>query len=98
MAERTIARESGSMYEELPAILTMEEAIEKESYFPHYHFIKRGEEVEEAFEKADRVFSGVARMGGQEHFYLETNACYVIPKLEGGELEVWSSTQNATEV
>lgn len=86
------------VYEDLPAIITMEEAIEKESFFQHFRFIQRGEAVEEAFKKADRVFSGVSRMGGQEHFYLETNACVVIPKMEQGELEVWTSTQNPTEV
>ncbi|KAA6414390.1 MAG: xanthine dehydrogenase [Lasallia pustulata] len=83
-------------YEELPAIYTIEEAITKESYFPHYRYINKGD-VKGAFEKADHVFSGVARMGGQEHFYLETQACVVIPKPEDGEMEVWSSTQNPTE-
>lgn len=56
-------------YQELPAIFTIEEAIEKGSYFEHYHFIKDGD-VEKAFQEADHVFEGVARMGGQEHFYL----------------------------
>ncbi|KAI9848996.1 MAG: hypothetical protein M1837_005887 [Sclerophora amabilis] len=83
-------------YEDLPAIFTIEEAIEKESYFDHYRFIKRGN-VENVFEGADHVFSGVTRMGGQEHFYLETQACVVIPKPEDGEMEVYSSTQNPTE-
>ncbi|GME41738.1 Xanthine dehydrogenase [Neofusicoccum parvum] len=83
-------------YEELPAIFTIEEAIEKESFFEHYRYIKKGD-TEDAFKKCDHVFSGVARMGGQEHFYLETQACIVIPKLEDGEMEVWSSTQNPTE-
>lgn len=84
-------------YEDLPAIFTMEEAIEKESFFQHYKYIRRGEPIEEALAKADHVFSGVTRMGGQEHFYLETNACVVVPK-EDGEIEVYSSTQNPTEV
>ena len=83
-------------YEELPAIFTIEEAIAKESYFPHYRYINKGD-VEDAFKKADHVFTGIARMGGQEHFYLETQACVVIPKPEDGEMEVWSSTQNPTE-
>ncbi|KAI9843062.1 MAG: hypothetical protein M1838_002879 [Thelocarpon superellum] len=83
-------------YEDLPAILTIEEAIEHESYFDHFRFIKKGD-VDEAFEKADHVFSGVARMGGQEHFYLETQACLVVPKPEDGEMEVFSSTQNPAE-
>ncbi|KAF4224476.1 hypothetical protein CNMCM6457_009416 [Aspergillus fumigatiaffinis] len=83
-------------YEELPAILTIEEAIEAESYFDHFRFIKCGD-ADKAFKEADRVFHGVSRMGGQEHFYLETQACVAIPKPEDGEMEVWSSTQNPTE-
>ncbi|KAJ9619157.1 hypothetical protein H2203_008485 [Taxawa tesnikishii (nom. ined.)] len=83
-------------YEELPAIFTIEEAILAESYFQHYRYIKNGD-VEKAFEEADHVFTGVARMGGQEHFYLETNACVVVPKPEDGEIEVFSSTQNPAE-
>jgi len=83
-------------YEELPAIFTIEEAIMQESYFDHYRFIKNGN-AEGAFSTADHVFSGVVRIGGQEHFYLETQACVVVPKPEDGEMEVWSSTQNPTE-
>ena len=83
-------------YEDLPAIFTIEEAIAKESYFSHYRYINKGN-VEKAFEEADHVFTGVVRMGGQEHFYLETQACAVVPKPEDGEMEVYSSTQNPTE-
>ena len=83
-------------YEDLPAIFTIEEAIVKESYFPHYRYINKGD-AEGAFAKSDHVFSGVARIGGQEHFYLETQACVVVPKPEDGEIEVYSSTQNPTE-
>ena len=83
-------------YEVLPAIFTIEEAIAKESYFPHFRYIKKGN-VEEAFQTADHVFSGTARMGGQEHFYLETQACIAVPKPEDGEMEIFSSTQNPSE-
>ncbi|KAF2762373.1 xanthine dehydrogenase [Pseudovirgaria hyperparasitica] len=83
-------------YEELPAIFSIEEAIEKESYFDHFKEIKTGD-TEKAFAEADHVFTGIARMGGQEHFYLETQACCVVPKPEDGELEVFSSTQNPAE-
>ena len=83
-------------YDELPAIFTIEDAIEKDSFFPHFRFIENGDTVR-AFEEADHVFSGVVRMGGQEHFYLETQACACIPKPEDGEMEVWSSTQNPSE-
>jgi xanthine dehydrogenase/oxidase len=83
-------------YEELPAIFTIEEAIEKQSFFEHYRSIKKGD-TEEAFKKADHVFTGITRMGGQEHFYLETNAVVVVPKPEDGEMEIYASTQNPTE-
>ena len=83
-------------YKDLPAVFTIEEAIIKESYHPHYRYINKGD-VESAFKNADHVFSGVSRMGGQEHFYLETQACVVIPKPEDGEMEVYSSTQNPSE-
>ncbi|KAL8768355.1 MAG: hypothetical protein Q9209_005389 [Squamulea sp. 1 TL-2023] len=83
-------------YQDLPAIFTIEEAIANESYFQHYRYINKGN-AEKAFEEADHVYRGIARVGGQEHFYLETQACLAIPKPEDGEMEVWSSTQNPTE-
>ncbi|KAF1963067.1 xanthine dehydrogenase/oxidase [Byssothecium circinans] len=83
-------------YEELPAIFTIEEAIAKESFFNHFRYIRKGD-TEKAFAEADHVFTGVARMGGQEHFYLETQACLAVPKPENGEMEVFSSTQNPAE-
>ncbi|CAK7219419.1 hypothetical protein SBRCBS47491_003837 [Sporothrix bragantina] len=84
-------------YEELPAIFTMEEAIEKESFFSFARELKRGEDVDTAFKHCDHIFTGVTRMGGQEHFYLETNATVAVPKLEDGEIEIFSSTQNPNE-
>jgi len=83
-------------YEELPAIFTIEEAVAAKSFFAHYRYIVNGD-TEKAFKEADHVFSGSTRMGGQEHFYLETNACVAIPKPEDGEMEIWSSTQNPSE-
>ncbi|KAI0182030.1 xanthine dehydrogenase [Hypoxylon sp. FL1284] len=83
-------------YEDLPAVFTMEEAIEKESFHKFFRYVKNGD-PEDAFKKCDHVFTGTTRMGGQEHFYLETNACVCIPKPEDGEMEVWSSSQNPNE-
>ena len=83
-------------YEELPAVYSIEEAIEKESFFDFSREIKNGD-PQGAFEKSDYVFTGTARMGGQEHFYLETNACLAVPKPEDGEIEIFSSTQNPNE-
>ena len=51
-------------YEELPAIYTIEEAIENQSFFPHYRYIHVGD-VDKAFQECDHVFEGSTRMGGQ---------------------------------
>jgi xanthine dehydrogenase/oxidase len=83
-------------YEDLPAVLTIEEAIEQERFHNLYREIRNGD-PEEAFKTCAYTFTGTARMGGQEHFYLETQACVVVPKPEDGEMEVFASTQNANE-
>lgn len=84
-------------YEELKPILTIDEAIEAKSFYPYGKELRKGappEEMAQVFAKCDRVFEGVSRVGGQEHFYLETNAAMVIPHAEDNSMEVWSSTQH----
>jgi xanthine dehydrogenase/oxidase len=89
------------VYEELAPILTIDEAITAESYFPHGKYLRKGLAIDDklanAFAQCDRIFEGVSRLGGQEHFYLETNAALSIPSGEDGAMEVWSSTQNTME-
>ena len=89
------------VYENLPAILTIDEAIEANSFFKYGKSLKKGAAIEggmgPVWSKCDRVFEGVTRIGGQEHFYLETNAALVIPNREEKTYEVWSSTQNTME-
>ena len=36
-------------------------------------------------------------MGGQEHFYLETNVTLAVPQGEDGEMELFVSTQSAAK-
>ncbi|APA12942.1 hypothetical protein sscle_10g077120 [Sclerotinia sclerotiorum 1980 UF-70] len=88
-------------YEDLPVILTIDEAIEANSYFPYGNSLKKGVAIEDKMDdvwaSCDKVFKGTTRIGGQEHFYLETNASMVIPNKEDGTYEVWSSTQNSME-
>jgi len=92
------ARAVRIVYEDLPVILTIDEAIEAKSFFKHGKILKKGAVIEGNMDgvwaKCGRVFEGVTRIGGQEHFYLETNACLVIPNKEDNTFEVWSSTQN----
>ncbi|CAG8500087.1 2263_t:CDS:10 [Ambispora leptoticha] len=97
---QTLAQEAVRLvkvkYERLPYILTIEEAIDKQSFFPNERQIVRGD-LDYAFNEADYIFEGSSRIGGQEHFYLETQASLVIPKPEDHEFEVHASTQNPTE-
>jgi xanthine dehydrogenase/oxidase len=99
---QTAARAVKIVYKDLPAILTIDEAIEASSFFPHGRMLKKGTAIngciEDSFSTCDRIFQGTTKMGGQEHFYLETNAALVIPHTEDGSIEVWSSTQNTMEV
>ena len=32
-------------------------------------------------------------MGGQDHFYMETQGCIAVPKGENGEMEIFASAQ-----
>ncbi|KAF2270331.1 xanthine dehydrogenase [Lojkania enalia] len=88
-------------YEDLPAILAIDDAIEANSFYQHGKHLKKGmgidDKMDEAFAQCDRTLEGTTRIGGQEHFYLETNAALVIPSGEDGAMEVWSSTQNNME-
>lgn len=45
----------------------------------------------------DFLLTGEMHMGGQEHFYLETNFTLAVPKEEVGEMELFVSTQAATK-
>lgn len=82
-------------YDELPAVLSIEDAIEAESYFEYEgvtgHVLRRGD-VEAGFSQCDHVVEGQVRCGGQEHFYLEPSACVVVP-LENNEIHTVVSTQ-----
>ena len=69
-------------YEDLPAIITMEEAIEAGSYHSwSQNKIETGEvdKVMAAWDP-EMVVEGAMRTGAQEHFYLETHATIAIPR------------------
>lgn len=97
----TAARAVNVVYEDLPVILTIDDAIEQKSLFKHGKELRKGAALEgkmdEVFARAERTFEGITKMGGQEHFYLETQASLVIPSIEDGQMTVWSSTQNTME-
>ncbi|XP_050804387.1 xanthine dehydrogenase/oxidase isoform X3 [Gopherus flavomarginatus] len=82
-------------YEALTPIVTIQEAIEKQSFYQSPKKIEKGN-VQKGFEESDCVVEGEMYIGGQEHFYLETNCAIAVPKGEDGEMELFVSTQNPT--
>ncbi len=80
---------------ELPAITSIEQAIEADSFHTEPGVIARGD-VDGALASAKHTASGELFVGGQEHFYLETHAS-IASVDEGGSVVVQSSTQHPTE-
>lgn len=81
-------------YEEItPILITIEDAIKERSYFPDCPLTMIKGDVKEAFTKSDHVIDGECRIGGQNHFYLETNAAVAVPK-DSDELDIYCSSQH----
>ncbi|WP_434344935.1 xanthine dehydrogenase molybdopterin binding subunit [Myxococcus virescens] len=83
-------------YEPLPAILTVEDAMARGSYHTEPHVIRRGD-VDAALDSSPHRLSGTLAIGGQEHFYLETQAAFA-ERGDDGDITVVSSTQHPSEV
>jgi xanthine dehydrogenase large subunit len=76
-------------------VTTIDEAIAAGEYIGPPRAITRGHATE-GLEKSPHRFEGVLQVGGQEHFYMETQCALAIPG-EGGHLTFYASTQNPTE-
>ena len=82
-------------FEELEAILTLQDAIKNDNLITPPRVIECGN-VEEIFKSAPHVISGELQTGAQEHWYLETQSALAIPG-EGKEMMVHASSQNPAE-
>lgn len=85
-------------YEDIsPVIITIEDAIAHKAFFnegpKEIHFGN----ISEGFENAEVIVKGKCRIGGQEHFYFETQSCLAIPR-EGDEMEIFCSSQHLTSL
>ncbi len=92
-ARRGAARVEAA-YAPLPAILTMEQAIESNSFLTDQLRIVDGDTRD--LERSPVRVKGELRIGGQEHFYLETQAAIAWLD-ESGCMAVHSSTQHPSE-
>lgn len=95
-AARNAVRLAVVTYEQLPALVTIEQARAAGSVIEPTQRISRGD-ISEAFSRAPNRLSGSITIGGQEHFYLEGQVAVAFPG-EGHEIRVISSTQHPSEV
>lgn len=76
--------------EELPAVFTMEEALERNDVFKSY-LIENGDPAQKWID-ADIIVEETYRTGAQEHLYIEPQA--VVAKAVAGEsITIWGSMQ-----
>lgn len=95
-AARRAARLAVIEYEDLPAVLTVEEALAQQLYVLPTRVMQRGNAREKLAEAPHRLRGRLA-IGGQDHFYLEGQVSLVTP-LEDGTVKVQASTQNPSEI
>ena len=93
---RRAARKADISFEGLPAVLTPQEARRQESYVLPPMYLARGEPAAR-IGSASRQLRGEFFVGGQEHFYLEGQISYAVPK-EDGCIHLYCSTQHPTEM
>ena len=82
--------------EPFPALLSVDDAKAVESWVLPPVELHRGD-AETAIGSAPHRLKGTARVGGQEHFYLESQVAYALPRENDG-MHLHSSTQHPTEM
>ena len=93
-AARDGAAQVVATYETLPAILSIQQAIEADSYLTGPLRLARGDMA--ALASSTLRLDGELAIGGQEHFYLETNSSIAWLDESGG-MAVHASTQHPSE-
>jgi xanthine dehydrogenase large subunit len=81
--------------DELPSLVTLQDAIAAGSYHGAQPVMEAGD-IDAGFANSAHVFSGEFQFSGQEHFYLETHAALAQVD-ENGQVFIQSSTQHPSE-
>ncbi|MDP4031396.1 MAG: xanthine dehydrogenase molybdopterin binding subunit [Pseudorhodobacter sp.] len=97
LAARRAARLGKVRYRELPALLSIDQALAADSRFEAGPLIWHKGDAAAAIAAAPRVLAASFEIGGQEHFYLEGQIAAALPQ-EGGDMLVHASTQHPSEV
>ncbi len=93
---RAAAKLAEIEYEDLPAATTISAARDANLFIEPAQTMKLGDSAA-AIEKAAHHLEGKFTVGGQDHFYLEGQVAMAVPH-EDGDVLVYSSTQNPSEV
>ena len=83
------------LYRDLKPIITIKEALNKKNFLFKPKKIKKGNPSKK-IKISKNILKGNFTTGSQEHFYLEGQAAFVIPK-EDDNLLVYTSTQHPSE-
>lgn len=94
-AARLGAEKAQATYRPLPPILTLDDAIAARSFHSGPHLLERGH-IDDALSSSPHLLEGELRIGGQEHFYLETQSALAWLDESGG-VTLESSTQHPAE-
>jgi xanthine dehydrogenase large subunit len=97
LAARRAVRLARIAYRELPALLTIDDALAAGSRYEEGPRIYGRGDVGSAMAAAPIRVEGRMEIGGQEHFYLEGQAALALPQ-EDGDMVVHSSSQHPTEI
>ncbi|MDR5751478.1 MULTISPECIES: xanthine dehydrogenase molybdopterin binding subunit [unclassified Caballeronia] len=95
-AARFAARRAQIEFEDLPAVLTAQDARKAESYVLKPLKLARGD-APGRMARAAHHERGEMLLGGQEQFYLEGQIAYAVPKDDDG-MHVFCSTQHPSEM
>ncbi len=97
LAARKAARLGRVAYDELPALLTVDQALAANSRFEQGPVVWTKGDAASAIARAPLVTEGSFEVGGQEHFYLEGQVAFALPGEDGG-VSIVSSTQHPTGI
>ncbi len=96
-AARRAARLARIEYRDLPFWTDVDTALANEAPLVTPGMVLKRGEPETELDKAAHRLKGSMRIGGQEHFYLESHIALAIPG-EDDEVALWSSTQHPSEI
>ncbi len=97
LAARKAVKKAKFDIEELPALLTVDQALAANSRFESGPSIWTRGDAAGALAKSPHIVEGRMEVGGQEHFYLEGQVALALP-LENGDMLVHASSQHPTEI